>query len=417
MQLKPRLSGLLRSDIPHYFVLLIATQGTVLVSQALAAVLVPLPLIGEIRSFESVASILVLLAGVGAPTVAIRELAASDRTRPDGLVRRDLLLLTFLGTLLVGGASLVLWPSPLSTLLTALGVVLLICLVRLWSATVQGLLGVRRVTGAVMVGSALAIVAQLSGALTGTINGWMWGRLVGEATLFGAIWLSARAVVGRLPLSAPFDITAFIALAWSAVKANAGLGLRVVADALPILWLNYQFAAAVTTAQIDIGKVEIGLFGVVGLLLLLMLLPLGVMTQRAIPTLTGLTKDREAGERRYARHLLMLAAGQVAASFVLALLAAQTLRNGTELMWVALPIMLSVPAKAVALSGAAILLARGFYSPSIIANLVELTAMLLFLVIAVQVPSAMGASVAVLLGAGCSAIVIRLLLWRRLVAR
>jgi len=90
-----------KGDFLPILALVIAVQGTVLVSQSVAALLLDTAAVGRIRLFESMISIGVLIAGFGAPALAIREMASHEHAERRGEMLRDLLILPVMGAILI----------------------------------------------------------------------------------------------------------------------------------------------------------------------------------------------------------------------------------------------------------------------------------------------------------------------------
>ncbi len=208
-----------KGDFLPILALVVAVQGTVLISQSAAALLLDTAAIGRIRVFESMISIGVLIAGFGAPALAIREMAAHEQAGRRGEMLRDLLILPVLGATLICVATLIAtllgaeWILPWRDVLFASSLLLVaINLVRMASAVAQGLVIVRHVYIWVIVGSAIVASLQIAGAVSRSVAGWITGRLLGELVLLVLMLVAMRrhfpkiAWRQRLHLGQLFDI-------------------------------------------------------------------------------------------------------------------------------------------------------------------------------------------------------------------
>ena len=376
-------------DFLPILALVIAVQGTVLISQSGAALFLDPVAIGKIRLFESVISVGVLVAGFGAPALAIREMAAHPNTALRAELLRDLLLLPLLGAAVLGVLALVgalieaTWILPVRDVLLASALLLVaVNLVRLASAVSQGLLIVRHIYGWVIVGSLLAAALQVAGAAFGTLPSWIAGRLIGEIVLLACILFAMR---GNFPGVAWRQFPRIRALLTTMARAtivNIGLIVRMVADAAPILLLGGLVAGIAPQAS----GLDVGHFGVATLFLTAALLPISVVAQRTLPLITAASGDgQDAIIHMFRRRMLLLGfaiAGAVAsAALILRLFDNGRLEAG---LVAAAVLMLSIPFKAVASAYGTTMLAQDELRWPVWITFAELV----FIVIAIKFGSA-----------------------------
>ena len=351
-----------KGDFLPILALVIAVQGTVLISQSGAALFLDPVAIGKIRLFESVISIGVLVAGFGAPALAIREMASRDNANRRGEVLRDLLILPILGAAVLCIAAIVAtlfgagWILPLRDVLLASSVLLIaVNLVRMASAVAQGLVIVQQVYLWVIAGSIMAALLQISGAAFGTLPTWITGRLLGELVLLGCMLMAMRAHFPAIRWRRSVDFPALLRMMTQATIINLGLIVRMVADAAPILLLG-GVLVQVTRATTGIA---IGHFGVATLFLTAALLPLSVMSQRALPLITA-APSKMAIVSAFRRKILVVGfvIAAVLSAVALSLRLLDDGRMDAGLVAAAL-LMIAVPMKAFASAIGTAMLAQG----------------------------------------------------------
>lgn len=351
-------------------VLTVAIQGTVLISQTLASLFVPLDHTGAIRTFESVASVAILCGSLGTQTLAIREIAAARASDRQARILGELLFLPFIGAGALGLLALVLMMTGrtlggvgATSLLPAIALILLVSLTRLLSGAAQGLFKVDAVYRWVIVGSGAAVLCHLAGAFWGSLTSWIIGRCLGEAILLAsvahALWNACPALwtMGRASLRG-------IAL-WvrTGISVNIALILRMTADALPIVMMGAISARAV-----------IGQFGIATLALTLALLPIAVSTQLALPKLAAvpLAEQRQAFRRLVFGVLagaVLLSGGATGLGLAVRPWLGSAERDSVTAILV---ILWTLPLRSLALGFGALSLARSNYLGPLLVNLVEL---------------------------------------------
>lgn len=381
-------------------VLTIAIQGTVLVSQTLASLFIPISRTGAIRTFESVASVAILCGSLGTQTLAIREIAAARDDVERARILNELLFLPFVGAGALGllGVALMLsGHSPAvigsTTLPLAMTLVLLVSLTRLLSGAAQGLFRVGDIYRSVIVGSGAAILFHLGGAFGGSLATWIIGRCLGEAVLLASVGL---ALIRAYPPFANFGVPPWariLAQMRTGMSVNLGLILRMTADAVPIVMMGRISAATV-----------IGHFGIATLALTLATLPIAVSTQLALPRLAAASR---AGQRRTFQRLLLRvfasAVGLAGGATVIGLLgrpfADATMQDSITAVLV---ILWTLPLRSLSLGLGALSLARSNYIGPLIINLIELLVLMTIMVIQPFGGSIWTPMLAVFIGAGVS---------------
>jgi O-antigen/teichoic acid export membrane protein len=398
-----------RGDFLPVLALVIAIQGTVLISQSAAALFLPPAAIGQIRLFESVISVAVLLAGFGAPALAIRDVAAHAEGPFRSELLRDLILLPVLGALLLGLLAGILaifrfeWAVQVNRVLFgSLALLVAVNLVRLASAVAQGLLIVRHIYLWVIAGSLMAAAAQILGASFGTIDAWVGGRLLGEASLLVCILIAMRGNLPAISWSKVPKAAALLKTMGRATLVNAGLTLRMIADASPILLLG-GILPWITSGG---NAADVGHFGVATLFLTAALLAPAVISQRTLPLITA--SGFEARPMVVSRFLQrMIVVGLiVAAIFATTALSLRFFDNGRldAGLLAAAVIMLSVPMKSMATAYAAIMLADGELILPIIVTLGEIATIALVFACLASMDAVLTAAVSVVLGSTLSMI-------------
>ena len=381
--------------------LTIAIQGTVLISQTLASLLIPLERIGAIRTFESIASVAILTAGLGTQTMAVRELAATRDMPAQERILADLLSLPVLGAVLIGllaiTAAAIGHPLPslnTAALPPAIALLLLVNWVRLMSSAAQGLFQVARVYRAVIAGSTAAIIFHLGGALSGSLPGWVIGRCLGEAVLLASVVRALWQACPWLARLRGIHIGRILRLARTGLSINAALILRMAADSLPIVLMGAISARAV-----------VGQFGIATLALTLATLPIAVLIQLTLPRLAAADDTAEGGIFRSLLLRVTAVGAAIAAAASLAGLALGTLLPPQidASMMAIMAILWTLPLRAFAQAYGILSLARSRYVGPLLVNVVEVAAL-----VAIMMAAPFGGTIwtpmlAVFIGAAISA--------------
>lgn len=371
-----------RGDFLPVLALVIAIQGTVLISQSAAALFLAPAAIGQIRLFESAVSVAVLVAGFGAPALAIRDIAAHREGAVRSELLRDLLLLPILGAAALGllGGIITLfefdWAAQVANVLIAsLALLVAVNLVRLASAIGQGLLIVRHIYLWAVAGSLMAATSQIFGASVGSIGSWIGGRLLGEALLLACILFAMQGNLPALSWRTAPRIPALLKTMGRATLVNAGLTLRMISDAAPILLLGGVLPGIVKEAS----GADVGHFGVATLFLSAALLAPAVVSQRTLPLIAAASESM----RPVIFHqflLRMIAVGLVVAAVLTTIAVSLRFFDDGRLdrgLVAAIWIMLSVPVKSIATAFGTMMLAMGELRLPIWITLLELTVVVL----------------------------------------
>lgn len=403
------------SDYLPIFALIIAVQGTVLVSQALGALLVSPAHLGVIRTFESVFGVLVLVAGFGAPALAVREMAMHHDPTEQANVLRDLTLLPISGALITVAAAGALMLAGINFvdgpgIALVLGVFLLIAvnLVRLVAAAAQGLQIVRHIYLATIAGSLACAAIQTIGAVSGSAAGWVAGRLVGEAVLLASLVTAAWKHLPKVVWSQPIGPRRLAGTMGRATVLNLALIVRMAADAAPIVLLSLAFKQKmlISIAAAQSLREEIGYFGLATLAMTLAMLPISIVSQREQPVLTRATTSERARLEAALRQRMLFTSIVIS----LPLLAMAGLFNYLQIpkispaMLPAAALFAIVPVKAIALARAGILMSRGRYAPILATNIVELGMTILYVLVIDQSATKWTGVAAIAVGSGVSLI-------------
>lgn len=380
----------------HLALLTVTLQGAPIISQAVASLIVPLAVIGSIRTMESALPIMVLLGSLGASSLAVREIAAAPNDASRREMGRDLLLLPFTGTLAllaIGSILLLLAPSAwapwIRSALPILPLALLININRCLGGTAQGWNRVAEISVPVAIGSALAVLCHLAGVWFGEARGWMIGRYAGEILVLACFASVLRPGNGGA-LRAPIHWPRFGRLAAGAIVLNLAFVFRASADALPLL-------ALATAGQTG---AEVGAFGIATLVLTMVMLPIAVLSQFTLPALTKAAASGQASRRTAI--LMLTALGGLATIAIggTALLFAELLPPTFQPVarFVAL-LSLALPLKAAATGYGTRLIAAARFEAPLLGNGLELAAIFLFCAIE---PTPIRCGIAVILGAAVS---------------
>jgi O-antigen/teichoic acid export membrane protein len=373
-KLRTAIKGLFYGDYFPIFALIVAIQGTVLISQGVAALMIPPAELGVIRTFESVFSVMLLVAGFGASALAIREMAIPGDDDDRGRALRNLLLLPIIGAvvttigavvLTIAGARFI--SGPALSLTLGMGLLIAVNFVRLSAAIAQGLQIARKVWLFASIGAGLCAIIQVVGALNGTLTGWITGRLSGEAVLLTGLLFAMRGTLPKIRWLDPINLRAFLTMMSRAMVINAAFILRMLADAAPIVML----ALIIRTGG---DRADVGYFGIGTLLVTLGLMPISVFSQQLFPILASSSSVQEA--RRVGTQMLHQLLGasitvMVALILVVILSAEFGIRNFEQGGGIISILMFSVPLRALSVGFSTMMIAYGSYSPSLWVNLIE----------------------------------------------
>lgn len=380
----------------HLALVTIALQGAPIISQALASLVVSLAIMGAIRTMESALPVVVLVASLGASSLAVREVAAAPDDDSRRTISRDLMLLPLMGTIvvLVGGAGILAIANGhtravVASALLLLPLALLININRCVGGIAQGWGKTERISVPVAAGSAIAIVCHVAGAWVADVRGWIAGRYVAEVVVLACVASVSTRDMLRWGV-APIDWTRFRLLARGAVVLNLAFVLRASADALPLLSLAGGSAPAT----------ELGAFGIATLVLTMVNLPIAVLSQFTLPALSRAAARQEASARTAVLALVALGAlGSVIVGGGALLIGHYVPAKFERVAYFVSLLSLAVPLRAGATAyGTRLIAARRFDAP-LIANGIEVAALSLLFVVG---PSPVRCLIAMIGGAALS---------------
>jgi len=360
---------LLRYQTPLGVLILTACiQGGVLISQFLSAFFLTPNQVGVIRTVESILSIIVLGTSVGAPTLAIREIAAlKDDTERAQLLKRLICMELIVGSLVV--VVLLLTRGLMSGAMVhyaamIAGVALLSNTIRVTAAFVQGTQTAADFSLRVVVLTCFAVSVVCLMSWSFGINGWVMGRYIGEGAVLVGMLLGVRHY-----FRGTGGLNRHILPGWHilslGITANLALFVRLLCDNLPILAL----AAAKTPTD------QIGFFGLASLVLMVPNLLLAVTMQVELPRLVAQLHTPALVRDRFSK-LVRNMFGMAVLFFFLVLVAWIVNREWLRLAYTptinALFIMsFALPLRAITLSIGTIITALGKYRVSVYVNFVE----------------------------------------------
>jgi O-antigen/teichoic acid export membrane protein len=280
-----RLRAALAAGVPHLMAATVATSGLAYLQQLVIARFVSPADFGIVRSVEAALAVLLVLASFGAPTLAVRLAAEVEESQQGALLRR-LLLLAVCSSALVCLA-MVAWSliGPRTPVTRVLGVLVWVVILTSASRIIYNFhQGIMRVHRASVVATGLAAVSfALLTVLVARhgLNGWIVGRLVGEAlSCAGLLWLVWRLLRESRSLGQTYYPSWL--LRFGAVITVSFL-LRGALDATGIFMLG------VTGAQ----PAQVGYFGLGTLLMTAILLLPGSLGGVLLPRMVVRRTDAE----------------------------------------------------------------------------------------------------------------------------
>lgn len=379
-------------------ILTISLQGAPLLSQAMAATFLEPGSMGRIRTLESTLSLFVLLAGLGAPSLAVREVAATVDPLARPRVVRSLALLPTIGALaILAVAWLLALEGTVTTdtfvfVLASIALVWLISFNRFMGGLAQGLGEVRLVWLPLMTASAAAIGLNLIGAWFGSFHGWIAGRYAGEMLILAAFLIALRGTAGVALGSFEINWRELGNLVGGAILLNAGLALRMATDALPLLILTL-----LRNEPADAGQL-----GVATLILTMALLPVAIFNQAALPQMARAhvlapgKGDKQSLARTSAWIGIFVALPTATGAQLLTMILPAEYHQGFDL---ASLLAVAIPLKSIASAYGTELLAAGRYRAPVIANLTEC---LVVAALCMSASSLWGLAFAIIAGAAVS---------------
>nr|WP_256351167.1 hypothetical protein [Pseudomonas sp. E6002] len=338
-------------------------------------------------------------------SIAIRDTAASHGTSRQSEVLRQVFLLVGIasGVVIAGiyvAHEFVLTSAISSYVFTTCGLVLLTNLLRVTTGFAQGAKAIREIYFVLMLVTGAGVILHVVLTKLYGIQGWMAARYLGEFFCLAAVWWKLRAHIFLALDFRQVNGRELMTTAKSGVIVNASLFVRLLVDSLPVLMLT------VYHVKTD----EIGFFGIAILSLILGLLPLAIIAQRALPELVEVIHDKsELRERYHAFSKSMLKISSTVALLLILCSCIWLVCVGGVYKQTAMYIIvlaLTLPLKAMALACGTILVALRVFSLSLKTNIVEGLLVLLILYVGIPVLDAWAGVLGYVVGAVLSAVLL-----------
>nr|WP_218182584.1 hypothetical protein [Pseudomonas sp. C6002] len=393
------------SKLLQLIVITACIQGGVIISQFLITPWVDPSVVGVVRSLETIIALVVLAGSLGMQSIAIRDTAASHGTSRQSEVLRQVFLLVGIasGVVIAGiyvAHEFVLTSAISSYVFTTCGLVLLTNLLRVTTGFAQGAKAIREIYFVLMLVTGAGVILHVVLTKLYGIQGWMAARYLGEFFCLAAVWWKLRAHIFLALDFRQVNGRELMTTAKSGVIVNASLFVRLLVDSLPVLMLT---AYHVKTD-------EIGFFGIAILSLILGLLPLAIIAQRALPELVEVIHDKsELRERYHAFSKSMLKISSTVALLLIFCSCIWLVCVGGVYKQTAMYIIvlaLTLPLKAMALACGTILVALRVFSLSLKTNIVEGLLVLLILYVGIPVLDAWAGVLGYVVGAVLSAVLL-----------
>ncbi|NVZ96687.1 hypothetical protein [Pseudomonas sp. B6001] len=393
------------SKLLQLIVITACIQGGVIISQFLITPWVDPSVVGVVRSLETIIALVVLAGSLGMQSIAIRDTAASHGTSRQSEVLRQVFLLVGIasGVVIAGiyvAHEFVLTSAISSYVFTTCGLVLLTNLLRVTTGFAQGAKAIREIYFVLMLVAGAGVILHVVLTKLYGIQGWMAARYLGEFFCLAAVWWKLRAHIFLALDFRQVNGRELMTTAKSGVIVNASLFVRLLVDSLPVLMLT---AYHVKTD-------EIGFFGIAILSLILGLLPLAIIAQRALPELVEVIHDKsELRERYHAFSKSMLKISSTVALLLILCSCIWLVCVGGVYKQTAMYIIvlaLTLPLKAMALACGTILVALRVFSLSLKTNIVEGLLVLLILYVGIPVLDAWAGVLGYVVGAVLSAVLL-----------
>ncbi|NWE42098.1 hypothetical protein HX875_21665 [Pseudomonas yamanorum] len=393
------------SKLLQLIVITACIQGGVIISQFLITSWVDPSVVGVVRSLETIIALVVLAGSLGMQSIAIRDTAASHGTSRQSEVLRQVFLLVGIasGVVIAGiyvAHEFVLTSAISSYVFTTCGLVLLTNLLRVTTGFAQGAKAIREIYFVLMLVTGAGVILHVVLTKLYGIQGWMAARYLGEFFCLAAVWWKLRAHIFLALDFRQVNRRELITTAKSGVIVNASLFVRLLVDSLPVLMLT---AYHVKTD-------EIGFFGIAILSLILGLLPLAIIAQRALPELVEVIHDKSELRQRY--HAFSKSMLKISSAVALLLIFFSCIwlvcvggvYKQTAMYTIVLA--LTLPLKAMALACGTILVALRVFSLSLKTNILEGLLVLLILYVGIPVLDAWAGVLGYVVGAVLSAVLL-----------
>lgn len=393
------------SKLLQLVVITACIQGGVIISQFLITPWVDPSVVGVVRSLETIIALVVLAGSLGMQSIAIRDTAASQGTSHQNEVLRHVFLLVGIasGVVIAGiyvAHAFVLTSAISSYVFTTCGLVLLTNLLRVTTGFAQGAKAIHEIYFVLMLVTGVGIILHVVLTKLYGIQGWMVARYFGEFFCLAAVWWKLRTHIFLALDFRHVNGRELMTAAKSGVIVNASLFVRLLVDSLPVLMLT---AYHVKTN-------EIGFFGIAILSLILGLLPLAIIAQRALPDLVEVINNKnDLRERYHSFSKSMLKISSAVALLLIFCSSIWLLCVGGVYKQTAMYIIvlaLTLPFKAIALASGTILVALRVFSLSLKTNIVEGLLVLLILYVGIPVLGAWAGVLGYVVGAVLSAVLL-----------
>lgn len=270
----------------QYVAALLSVQGLSYLTQLSVARLVGPADFAVVRSVESTLNVLLVVASLGMPMLAVTLVAGLTEEADQGRVLGTLLSISLCGGLAVAlvaslGAGLAASSTP-AYLRMMSGTLVLTAASRTCLNYFQGRREVRRVATLSVALSFLSLIAVVAFVRGAGLSGWVAGRFVGEACFLAML---IRAVGPTLSLRGPIPGGRTVRGMLASGSGIAGsLLVRTATDNVGIFLLTAAGAS----------RAAIGYFGLDSLILVGVLLVPGALSSLALPRVVGLLRDHSA---------------------------------------------------------------------------------------------------------------------------
>ncbi len=294
----------------------VCIQGTLICCQLVAALLVSPSDIGVIRSIETMLAILVLAGGMGGQALAIRDVAeASTDTERMKILCEIYLIVLICGILLVPLFLVSEWLLGESVLLgfifAMLGIVPLTNFLRVTTGYAQGASILQFCYKPLLIFALVAITLHGFFTFNWGMQGWVFARYMSEIVSLCGVLFFLRKFLKFDTGFKSIDIFSLLARARHGLIVNLGGLVRLLADSAPMLLL------IIYKVPVDI----IGEFGLAILILMSVMLPLAVLSQRYLPLLVQDMDDAYKFKKRFENLVFVQAGVGLVGAFSLSLIA------------------------------------------------------------------------------------------------
>ncbi|ORT71900.1 lipopolysaccharide biosynthesis protein [Pseudomonas mosselii] len=387
-----------KSRLLQLFIVTACIQGGVIISQFLIAPFVEPAVVGVVRSLETIMALVVLAGSLGMQSIAIRDTAAcEDASMRQAVLRQVFMLVGVTSAVVIVGIflahELVLTTIISSYVFLMCGLVLITNLLRVTTGFAQGARVIHQIYLTLMVVTAAGVVLHVALTWQYGVQGWMAARYITEVLCLLAVWWCLRSCIGPSFQLLHVNVSDLMVTAISGITINASLFVRLLVDSLPVLMLT----------ALHVRTEEIGFFGLANLSLVLGLLPLAIVAQRAIPDLVEVLNDPFRLSAKFNAFLksMIVVSSMVAAALVIAAVSWLLLIGGKYEMAAKYVVFLalSLPLKAIVLACGTMLVALRVFGLSLKVNIVEGLLVMLILYFGISEFGAWAGVVACLVGA------------------